>query len=398
MESALTEFALCSQKWFDFVIKNTGKVTSYHTSVFMWAAELQRREPTNQNLIFPTPDAMAVSGIKSRTTYVKVIADLSEWGMITIIHKSANRYEDTIIHVFSCPLNEQLDGQLNEQLDGQLGFTCPLNEQLDVSCPSNEQLDGQLNGTTHTDAYTREELLNNNILNNNILINNNSVEEQLISFKEIKNKESFPLIISQEEEKQDLELENVPVKTKQPAKPKKPATPKVPRLDVKESLIQKIRLKNESDFPEVRWSGFHAGRAKELIKLLGYSFKVTRGSEPDDDEIFNSFELLIQKLPGWAKNYSIDFLVKHYERIIQAIKNPQSISQNGTYKDRSAQYHDDKNASLSRTLQNLNERAYANGGKSAASKLVDSILAGTAKKNDTGHSAESAEPDFEFTE
>lgn len=411
-KSELIDVALCSRKWFDFVLQNPDKVTSNHAYVFLWAAELSARKQSAGGLIFPTSDVMVLLGIKSRTTYGKIMEDLENWKMIKILKWSKNQFQDTVIEIIgcsaACPINEQ-PNQNGCPIDEQPKNACPINGQPNENgCSINGQptdgcsIDGQPNSTTHVGA--RVEVINNNILNNNILINNSSKKELTTS------KENQQRKVSPDKKEAPLKIpepvpepkpQPQPEPASQPEKPKpkrRPAKPKEPIDESEFSLIHRIRLRNEKDNIDVKWSGLHAARAVKLVERLTWSFKQTHKREPEEFEVFASFEFLVDNLPLWAKHYTIDFLVKHYERIIQDIKNTPKDQRNGTYKDRSAQYHADKNASLARTLQNLNERAYANGGKSEVSSYVDSILARAATKNDFGHSIESTESDFEFTE
>lgn len=86
-----------SRQWFDFAFENPSKITPSHGILYFFCIEHCNRLGWKKEFGLPTTMAKEAIGIRSYTTYIKVLNDLVEWGFILLIEKSKNQYSSNII-------------------------------------------------------------------------------------------------------------------------------------------------------------------------------------------------------------------------------------------------------------------------------------------------------------
>ena len=85
-----------SRRWFDFAFENKD-AKCYHTSIYLWAVELNNRLGWKAEFGLPTNATMDGLSIGNKNTYLSALQDLVTWGFIKIIKESKNQFSATII-------------------------------------------------------------------------------------------------------------------------------------------------------------------------------------------------------------------------------------------------------------------------------------------------------------
>jgi len=85
-----------SRRWFDFAFENKD-AKCYHTSIYLWAVELNNRLGWKDEFGLPTNATMEGLSIGNKNTYLSALQDLVNWGFIRIIKESKNQFSATII-------------------------------------------------------------------------------------------------------------------------------------------------------------------------------------------------------------------------------------------------------------------------------------------------------------
>lgn len=86
-----------SRNWFDWCFENPELHSCTHTALYLWICERWNRVGQKEKFGLPTSDTMEVLGIKSKTTYHKVFADLVLWDFIKIVSESKNQNQARVI-------------------------------------------------------------------------------------------------------------------------------------------------------------------------------------------------------------------------------------------------------------------------------------------------------------
>ena len=313
-----------SRQWWDFAFENPGLTSGNHGSMYFWHIELNNRLGWVSEFTAPAAHAMMACGIKSWHTYKKVFDDLVKWGFFEVVMESKNQYTATIIR-----LRENVDKKYSA-LDKSISNNALIkNDEANVKA-NDEALTDHL--TDHLQSiYKGKDSINKHInLETNKPINHKhslSVENEFSTGENEndlngskKNKEelfeNFEVITSEEEKK-----ENPPSKV-----PRKVSPGNSKKKNPEDySIVHKLRLNVEKKNSLYEWSAAHAKAAKELSIKLANGFKKTHNTDPTDEDILNSFDLLILKLPAfWANKWSMMNLNSSYNEIILQIKNPNS--------------------------------------------------------------------------
>jgi len=85
-----------SKQWFDFRFED-GRVRSIHTELFFYIVNLWNRVGQKSEFGLPTQDTMISLKIGSYNTYKKALADLVEFGFVTIVKASLNQHSSKVI-------------------------------------------------------------------------------------------------------------------------------------------------------------------------------------------------------------------------------------------------------------------------------------------------------------
>lgn len=94
--SSLNGYSLTSE-WFEFVLDNPDKVTGNHTALYLWLVQINNRCQWREKFQITTRESMDGMSCKSRATYTKCFDHLVEWGFVSIVIRSTNQYQCTVI-------------------------------------------------------------------------------------------------------------------------------------------------------------------------------------------------------------------------------------------------------------------------------------------------------------
>jgi uncharacterized phage protein (TIGR02220 family) len=79
-----------SEKWFDFMAKNSNKVELKHTAFYMYLVEMFNKREWVDVIGLPTDYTMSVLNIGSYKTYKGILNDLESFGFIILVSKATN--------------------------------------------------------------------------------------------------------------------------------------------------------------------------------------------------------------------------------------------------------------------------------------------------------------------
>lgn len=80
-----------------------------------------------------------------------------------------------------------------------------------------------------------------------------------------------------------------------------------------------VKLQTDNN-RECNWSGRYASDLSNILKKLKVSFAKSRGREPTEEDLYDSFEYFINNLPGFFVDKPISTLNSSYDSIINQIK------------------------------------------------------------------------------
>ena len=94
-----------SRNWFNWCFDNPEKAKPIHSAIFFFAVEHCNRLGGKEKFGFPSQMTMEAIGVRKYQTYGKALADLVDWGFITMIEKSKNQYSANIISINAADQN-----------------------------------------------------------------------------------------------------------------------------------------------------------------------------------------------------------------------------------------------------------------------------------------------------
>jgi hypothetical protein len=100
-----------SRNWFNWCFDNPEKIKPIHSAIFFFAVEHCNRLGGKYKFGFPSQMTMEAIGVRKYQTYGKALADLVDWGFITMIEKSKNQYSANIISINAVPKNGKARGK-----------------------------------------------------------------------------------------------------------------------------------------------------------------------------------------------------------------------------------------------------------------------------------------------
>lgn len=114
-----------SRSFFDWAFENPDVNTPTHTATYMWIIDKWNRSGQVKKLVLPSSESMAAIGVKSYTTYIKVLHDLIDFGFIEMVQKSKNQYTANIIALskFDKALDKALDKAMIKHTPKQIEST-----------------------------------------------------------------------------------------------------------------------------------------------------------------------------------------------------------------------------------------------------------------------------------
>jgi hypothetical protein len=264
-----------SRQFFNWCFENPEKVSPNHSAIYFFAIEHCNRLGWKEKFGFPTQMVMDAIGIRKHQTYIKYFNDLVEWGFFKLVQKSANQYSANIISIQSAvPKN-------GKALDK--AFINHAAKQRTKQTQSNGQSNGQSNS-----SIDKQETINQETTNHKP--RNNDADES--------------------------------------ASPEK---------SVHSSCKKVFEEKCFSLGKELYWTGMHGKSLKMLLEKLKFSYR-TRNKDalPSDEQLVESFTMLIDKLPAWYKDNHFDLSVinSKYDAIVSEIRksvtaNPENRTQRG---------------------------------------------------------------------
>lgn len=136
-----------SRAWFNYAFEHPDKVRPTHTALYFYLLDLNNRLGWKEKFGVPTLVTMEASGIRSKTSFLKCLNELEEFGFIKTISKSKNQNSATIIKIIAVSKNGSanslakvqqefsdsagtgpIDKQVNRQTNKQVNKECDLFE------------------------------------------------------------------------------------------------------------------------------------------------------------------------------------------------------------------------------------------------------------------------------
>jgi len=211
---------------------------------------------------FPSQMAMEALGIKKHQTFISHFNDLCRWGFVKLIKKSQNQYSANIISLQTAmPKN-------GKALDK--AFIKHRAKQTDGTGKST----GQSNG-----------------IGEGYIIEQGTINKEQGTKELLTNDEGVP--------------------------------PPLPEISI-HSMCKKIfEEKGSSLGKEIYWTGQHGKCLNLLLKKLKHSYgKRNENAEPTNEQLADSFKMLLDKLPEWYKENHFDLSVinSKYDTIVSEIR------------------------------------------------------------------------------
>ena len=91
------DFFTLYRAWFDFVNDNPSIVTANHTALYCSILNRWNRLGQKGEFGLPTESGIECSGIKTRNTFSKCLAELCEWGFVALKSVSINQHTSRVI-------------------------------------------------------------------------------------------------------------------------------------------------------------------------------------------------------------------------------------------------------------------------------------------------------------
>lgn len=132
-----------SRNWFNFCFDNPDKIKPGHTAVYFFAIEHCNRLGWKQKFGFPTTMVMEAIGIKSYTTYIKILTELVEFGVFKMVERSTNQFSANIIELTNIgkPTVKALDKAMIKHKAKQVESTVSVDKQINKEQINKETID-----------------------------------------------------------------------------------------------------------------------------------------------------------------------------------------------------------------------------------------------------------------